>query len=322
MSSEPSNTINDEACEWAVRIDRGLSEEEQADLAGWVGADTRRHGALVRARAAWSLLDRARALGSSSDEEEVEEREEAALPAQPRTRRQLFQLGGGIAAMAVGATAWRIWSAGEQFATAMGEVRRLPLEDGSLAMVNSGSGIRVAFSSSRRDIELSHGEAWFKVAKNKARPFTVAAGKVHVQAVGTEFNVRRYGAYSEVIVTEGVVKIWSAAAANGPLMVQAGSRARIGEFGGVEVDELSAASMDQQLAWREGRIILDDMALSAAAAEFNRYNKVKLEIDPALADQRVVGWFRFDELDEFANASATLTGGRVERGKRIIRIIR
>lgn len=319
MSSEPSNRIDDEACEWAVRIDRGLSGEEQAQLAEWVGADTRRRGALARAQAAWSLLDRARALRPS--EEEAEEVQEEALPAQSRTRRQLLQLGGGIAAMVLGAAAWRFRPMGEQFATAMGEIRRLPLEDGSLAMVNSASDIRVVFSSDRRDIQLSQGEAWFKVAKNKSRPFTVAAGQVNVQAVGTEFNVRRHDGYSNVIVTEGVVKIWSAATPNQPLLVQAGNRARIGEFGGVEIGALSAANMDQQLAWREGRIILDDMTLSAAAAEFNRYNKVKLVIDPAFADQRVIGWFRFDELEEFANASATLTGGRKEIGNGIIKII-
>lgn len=321
MSSEPSNKIDEEACGWAMRIDRGLSEHEQAELTDWIGADPRRYGALVRAQAAWSLLDRARALGFNDNEGEAEEAQEAALAIQPRTRRQFLQLGGGIAAMAVGAAAWGFWPAGEQFATAMGEIRRLRLEDGSLAMVNSASNIRVVFSNDRRDIKLSQGEAWFKVAKNKARPFTVAAGKVHVQAVGTEFNVRRYDGYSEVIVTEGVVKIWSAATSEKPLMVEAGSRARIGELSGVEVGELSAASMDQQLAWREGRIFLDDMALSAAAAEFNRYNKIKLVIDPVLANQRVVGWFRFDELDEFANASATLTGGKVEYGDSIIRIV-
>lgn len=51
--------INITAAEWAVRLqERTLSAEEQAELDQWLEADTRRRGALLRARAMWSDLDR------------------------------------------------------------------------------------------------------------------------------------------------------------------------------------------------------------------------------------------------------------------------
>ena len=58
-------------------------------------------------------------------------------------------------------------------------------------MVNSASRLRVAFTRDRRDIDLAQGEAWFEVARNRNRPFTVHAGPVRVQAVGTAFDVRK-----------------------------------------------------------------------------------------------------------------------------------
>jgi transmembrane sensor len=74
-------------------------------------------------------------------------------------------------------------------------------------------------------VDLAQGEAWFQVAKAPDRPFTVTAGRVRVQAVGTAFNVRRAGVGVDVVVTEGTVKVWSEGAE--PQLVKAGQRARL-----------------------------------------------------------------------------------------------
>lgn len=51
------------AAEWAVRLnERALTTQEQTELDQWLDADTRRRGALLRARAAWADLDRLSAL--------------------------------------------------------------------------------------------------------------------------------------------------------------------------------------------------------------------------------------------------------------------
>jgi transmembrane sensor len=124
------------------------------------------------------------------------------------------------------------------------------------------------------------------------------------------------------VVTQGVVKIWSTAGKGEPVLVPVGHRALIDDQNGIEIAELSAASSDQQLAWREGRIVLDDITLGQAAIEFNRYHDVQLVVAPDIADEHVIGWFRTDDIDGFANASAATVGGRVERDGRVIRILR
>lgn len=67
----------------------------------------------------------------------------------------------------------------------------IQLTDGSQVTLNPGSTIDYlsGFESDRRDISLS-GEAFFKVAKDSTRPFTVFSQKVSTTALGTEFRIK------------------------------------------------------------------------------------------------------------------------------------
>lgn len=302
--------IDETACRWAAALDRGLDPGERAQLGAWLDEDGRHRGALLRASAALHLLDRGRALSGGSGA--------VAEPARvDRGQARWWRVGGGAVAAALVATlglGMGLWpERGERIDTRIGEIRRLPLADGSVALVNSGTTLRVAFSPARRDVRVDKGEAWFQVAHNPERPFIVASGPYRVQAVGTAFDVRREGDVARVVVTKGVVKIWSVDSDRPARHVSAGQWAMLRPDGPQAAKILPPQASDQQLAWREGRIVLDDMTLGAAVAEFNRYNVNRLEVAPQLAGRRVVGWFRIYDVDGFATASAAMVGGRVER---------
>ena len=96
------------------------------------------------------------------------------------------------------------------YATERGELRRVPLQDGSIVTLNTDSQIRVQMSKSSRTIQLSAGESFFEVASDASRPFFVEAGEASFRAVGTAFVVRRIeGQPVEITVQEGVVEITS-----------------------------------------------------------------------------------------------------------------
>jgi transmembrane sensor len=306
-------SIEDQAAHWAVRIDRGLTAIEATALDRWMESDRRCRGALLRARAAWSVLDRARALPAEAEREDEQ--------VDRFSRRRLMVLGGGMAALLLAGVAFQLADRGDAYATGTGEIRRVALADGSLAMVNSQSQVRVRYSPGSREIELEQGEAWFQVAKNKARPFTVAAGPIRVRAVGTAFDVRRRKGISEIVVTEGVVTIWSARSGEAPFRLAANQRAVVSDRMGVQLAALTPDQSNDQLAWREGRIVLDEITLRQAATEFNRYNRVKLIVAPELADRRIVGSFHIDDIDGFVSACAVLTNARVEHGDGSITIL-
>jgi transmembrane sensor len=303
---ESAADIEAAAARWVVRADRG--DLDPAELEAWLAGDTRRQGAFVRAQAAWGLLDRGRALG-------VEE-----TPQRQRIDRRGLLAGLGVAAAACVAVVVAPRLLAARYGTAVGEIRRVPLADGSLAAINTDTALEVAMKPRRREVRLDRGEAWFQVAKDAERPFVVESGPVRVRAVGTAFSVRRRDGGCEVLVTEGVVEVWSEGADEAPRRVTAGERVFASDSAGPARPVPASLEITRELAWREGQIVLDGEAFGAAAEEFNRYNARKIVIaDPALAEQKLVGWFRTNEPESFARAAASSFGARVTvRGDAIL----
>ncbi|MNC99026.1 hypothetical protein D3C83_171720 [compost metagenome] len=66
---------------------------------------------------------------------------------------------------------------------------------------------------------------------------------------------------------------------------------------------------------------LDGETLAEAAAEFNRYNDRQIVIDdPALGQERLVGYFRATDPESFARAAANTLGAQVSFGDRELRL--
>ena len=85
--------------------------------------------------------------------------------------------------------------------------RRSTLADGSELQLGPNTLLQVDLGDARRSVELVRGEAYFKVAKDPARPFFVQANAFAVRAVGTEFAVSRRKREVIVTVAEGSVRV-------------------------------------------------------------------------------------------------------------------
>jgi transmembrane sensor len=315
-SFQSAKEIDDEAADWAARVDgRDLDAERDTRLQAWLAGDPRRAGAFLRAQAAISFLDRGRALAGAQEVETVD------AVARPSRRALIGGAGGACAAALVGgATFWM--TRPQRLDTRLGEIRRVPLADGSLVAINTRTALDVALNARSRQITLRRGEAWFQVAKDAERPFVVSAGRVRVRAVGTAFSVRRVGDGVDVMVTEGVVETW--------IEGQGGPRRRVVAGNGVvlaskapQAVARSPSAIERSLAWRNGEIALDGESLGDAADQFNRYNSRQIVIDdPQLAQERFVGLFRTNEPESFAAAVAATIGVNVDDDGRVIRLSR
>lgn len=307
---EPADVIDAAAARWVARLDRGAGDPRlDEELKAWLAGDTRRRGALLRAQAAWNAFD-------------VERRAAARAPARADGRRRAMAWAAGVAALASGALGWLAMDRPATFSTVKGEREVARLADGSTMLLNTDTRSRVRILKDRRDVALDAGEAWFAVAKDGSRPFVVAAGDVRVEAVGTAFAVRRLHGRAKVVVTEGRVRVWSARQPARFVMLGAGHRATISDVVGPKQADVRSGGLAEALAWRNGEIVLNEMTLGQAAAEFNRYNRRQLSIDATLADERLVGRFRATEIDSFAASAAAMTGARVERDDGLIRLVR
>ncbi|NOW47499.1 transmembrane sensor [Novosphingobium sp. SG751A] len=305
---------HDMAARFVARMDgESWSEADEAELQLWLDGGAGREGLLLQIHAAWV------AATPVAQEEVVEE-----APAAPAFWRRRGFLGAMAASVAAVVGAGRWLDARSSFATRVGEIRRVPLADGSVMTINSGSELTVRMAKSSREIEIAQGEAWFDVAKDAARPFTVAAGKVRARAVGTAFSVRRRETGVEVLVTEGVVESWSEEDESLRLRLVAGERALLSDTAVVHHESDRASAVDRSLAWRSGMIDLNGTSLSEAADEFNRYNQRQIIIaDSAVADEQFDGLFRINDPQGFAEAvKASLNVGIDESDPRVIRLVK
>ncbi len=308
---EIKNEINERAIEWSVRLDgNDLSADERLELETWLAKDTRHAGAFLRARSIWNGLDRLAILPVPQ-----------AGKKQTRFTPRVWFLAGGTGLAAVAAAFIFViyfWSNALHIVTPVGEIRRIPLADGSVATVNTDSNLSVSLNRDIREVTLDRGEVWFKVAKDKERPFVVAAGNVRVRAVGTAFSVRRMEDGADVLVTEGTVEVWNVTTVASMRRVGSGLKVFVSDIAAPSRPVKAPLQIDHQLAWRNGEVVLDGETLTEAAEEFNRYNRRKITIDPALKKRQLVGLFRVDEPETFARAAAmTLDATAIERSNEI-----
>jgi transmembrane sensor len=317
VASSSRDDEEDGAVRWAIRLDgEPLSEEEQRALDAWLGEDERRRGSLLRAEAVLAYLDRGRALAETG---------EPGFARAPAWGRRAFLVGGSLSGLAAAGLAgfFLIRPKPLEIRTALGEVRRVPLEDGSFASVNTNSKLTVALRDRSRDVRLEDGEAWFQVAHDRRRPFVVEAGEVRVRAIGTAFSVRRREGGADVLVTEGIVEAWVAGREQRRTRISAGSRSFISEANAAIETVQAFAGIDRALAWRTGELALNGESLAYAAAELNRYNRRKLVVDdPALGREPLVGFFRTDQPEDFGRTVAAMVGARVQVDPETIRLSR
>lgn len=326
--------IDTQAAEWAVRLHlRPLTADEQAELHQWLEGDVRHRGALLRARAAWVDLDRLAALAAHREMDPADSaRTTASLgPAEEQaasiaagdvaaatphrtmtfSNRRSF-LAASVAALAVGVTGtWWYRRRSDTYVSRVGEVRRVALSDGSHMVLNTDTEATVDFDSARREIRLRAGEGLFQVAKDPGRPFIVRTGAVSVRAVGTVFSVRSVDNRVDVTVTEGVVELKDESG-SGPSItrrVTANEHATVLETSQVDVQRIPQTQVDRGLAWRDGMVDFDGESLGHAVEEINRHNHRHIVIDdPALAARPVVGAFRANDPDGFAQTVAVAMG--------------
>lgn len=92
-----------------------------------------------------------------------------------------------------------------------GSTYSFKLPDGSDVVLNASSVLKYPqeFDGSKRPVYLDEGEAYFSVAKDTRRPFTVYTPRFATTALGTAFNVRTYSREHRVSVAllQGRVKV-------------------------------------------------------------------------------------------------------------------
>lgn len=311
-----------------VRQDSGGDDRDEAVFDEWLAASPAHADAWTRACTAWAAFD------VPADDEDTHALRDMArsAPAQvanessPARSRWGFAIAASVAVLAATGGAMLLnrqggtapsGTAGTQvatvepaklmLATARGEHRSFQLADASTVILNTNSVVAVGFRpGGERRLELVRGQAFFKVAHDTTRPFTVEVDGQTVTALGTQFEVRADTATLRVVLVEGRVSV---APANGlPVVMRAGQQLLAGPQG-VAVSNADLTAVDD---WQRGVVTFKGATLSAAVTELNRYSSAQLKVDdPRVARLTVSGVFKTNDAGRFARTIAEIYPVRV-----------
>lgn len=337
-SAGPINAIDEQAAMWAVEAAHGkMPPGCRSDLEAWLAEDTRHRGAYVRACAWLRAIEDAVVeahpapadVAISSPPVSVNDNEADAYGfARGALRGTFFRWSGralaGGAALAMSVAA--LVAVGVPVPGFFNEAKTglhpklVTLKDGSVATLSRDAQIQVALSDNIRKITLLSGEATFEVAKDKSRPFVVRSGDVYAQATGTVYSVRRVGLTGGTVkVREGSVLVWPRDERDQAVLLHAGGTVTL-DPGPLATSRAPAQSNPRRVPPPElAQISLDNVPVRAAVVRFNRVNMTQIILaDPSLGDIEIIGLYRANDPEHFADAVAAISGGRVERSGRNI----
>jgi transmembrane sensor len=198
------------------------------------------------------------------------------------------------------------------YRTGVGEQATIELADGSQIVLNTASAVRVAYSGKARRLILDRGQAFFTVATDAGRPFTVEADGRVVTAVGTAFDVRIEKEAVQVALLEGKVSVSPGGPARRDAVMLQPNDMLIAGNDTLEIVRL--ANPGSLTAWREGLLIFQNDTLQSAVEEMNRYSTTRIVLDnKAVARLRISGTFRIGQTTAFTEALREMFPIRVVR---------
>ena len=311
IASPSARELRAEAAIWLERRDCAeWSLKDQAELDAWLAQSPGHMVAFLRAEAAWQRADRLSAFGSAPQE---------TTPAPVRQRLftplllKLAAAIGLIAVIGIGASTMFSNSHERMYQTPVGGRETISFADGSQIELNTSTVVRARMTTEERVVWLDKGEAFFRVHHDPAHPFVVMVGDHRVTDLGTKFTVRRDPGKMQVAVVEGRVTFDrpDAPARSQVALLMPGDVATATPKG-MHVSRATAKELSNDLAWRRGLLVFDKTTLADAAAQFNRYNRIKLVIaDEYAAKVTIDGTFDANNIGDFTRLAQTVLGLRV-----------
>jgi transmembrane sensor len=285
-----------------------MTGEDARRLAEWLDGSDDARRAYERLRRQWRIL------GAVADEPEIlaqREEDAKAYHRSPQTRR--FWMAAAAAALVFfsSTTAYHAGllgdlgpgrGGGETLVTGTGQRMTTVLADGSVITLDAESELKVLEMAARRRIELVHGRAFFKVAKDRLHPFLVQAAGKTVHAIGTQFDVRVDHEDVTVTLVEGKVRV------DQSNLFGVVHSAEMLKGGQLVADrgrdwKLTQIDADREVTWTSGRLTFFHDPLSTALDEINRYSEKKVVfVGGKVPDTQIVGVFQAGDIDAFVTA--------------------
>jgi transmembrane sensor len=210
-----------------------------------------------------------------------------------------------------------------QYATGNGQTREVQLPDGSTVTLNANSTLRHAAvwrQNAPREVWLN-GEAYFSVKHlaNHQRFRVHTSGNFNVEVLGTKFTVYRRHAQERVVLLSGKVRVDFQDQHQPDIILKPGELLQTADATPKQVVH-KAVQAPLYAAWKDSRLVLDDMPISELATQLHdTYGVEVVVLDPALRRQTITGTVPLGDLNLLCQALHASFNIKVERqGQRIL----
>jgi transmembrane sensor len=324
MSDRFNPMTTDEATAyWHARHQADPACARDPAFLAWLAASTEHARAWSKAEAIWAQVE-----DDLESDGLIQALRTQALAARPPIWPKALVAAGLVGLVAAGALTWRLTSlgqtgsasipvlaqsqppaVGQALRTAVGERQSHTLEDGTQVELDGDSAVEVAFDGKARRLRLLRGQAYFQVAPDPARAFSVEAGGQTIVDRGTEFAARLESGQVTVTLVSGRVSVGPTGAPP-TFDLKPGQALQVRGRTGV----IKVIDPDQALAWRQGYVEFSGTPLADAVVELNRHGGRRLVIGDATAGRlKISGRFRLGDNERFGRAASGLLPIRVVR---------
>jgi transmembrane sensor len=283
--------IDRDAASWVERLSAPTPDMARA-FDSWIAADPAHAESFGRMQALWGSEAFVQALGEVAWQRPRPHPIREKLQILAILVRRPLVLGGGVLACASLAAALLLHSITTQvFSIAPGPARRIALADGTQVVLSGGGRLEVRMTPWSRGAELAQGEAFFDVAHEGFRRFSVASGETRIEVLGTAFDVDRQDSKAVTVrVYRGLVGIESSDGSS--WRAPAGTAIRITGNRGQQL----AAPFGNTPEWPAGWYETEGMSMRALIDQTNRFSPRPIRLaDAELGTLPVSGRFRIAE---------------------------
>ncbi len=340
ISMPDTDSIEEQASIWVMRLAEGEVTASDPEFARWISESNKHREAFRRLSSFWEGLEFTEALNDYAESDVAK-----ASLRQERIARRFRPLKpvvwGAVAASLLALASVFMFqqedTAAEhytqRFETAIGEQDTISLPDGSTVILNTNSVLKVTFDEDARRLTLGRGEAYFEVASDADKPFSVQTDKGSVTAVGTAFSVSLIEKKLNVVVTEGRVALNSmldvhsdtndqfmnarVSAASAPpavnMMEMSAGQAAVIDQGIEDVSIIQPALLAKTLDWQDGELSFRGETLDEVVKELQRYTDISIEIaDDKLRQQKIVAYYKVGDVERMFEALNVMANIDVE----------
>lgn len=199
------------------------------------------------------------------------------------------------------------------FSAGPGERKVITMPDHSIVHLNAGSTIsyNASYNRQQREVVL-HGEAFFDVAEDPQKPFSVKHDNLSTQVLGTSFNISAFpNAPVRVTVATGAVRVNGATDS----VLTAGQELIYDRAAHTAVI-IKPEHAGQAYAWKDGVLAFDSERLDSISIVLERWYNVRIHLEGKdLENCRFTGTFEqlpvnkvLDLLSRHSGCSYRITG--------------